>query len=95
MSQINSFMGSILQAPHVQRQQSVEKDRQVRQATDIAKNAALTEDQLDHQVENAEELTPIHKDGEHDRNYKRRRGEPHPAPSDDDDSDTKHLDLTA
>lgn len=95
MSQINPFTGSILQAPHVQRQQSVEKDRQVRQAADTAKNSALTEDQLDHQVESAEELTPIHKDGEHDRGYKRRQGERHDQASSDDAKDPKHLDLTA
>ena len=46
MTQINPFMGSILQSPVVQRQQSAEKDRQVRRANDMEKNAALPEDFL-------------------------------------------------
>lgn len=94
MSQINPFLGSILQSPQVQRQQAVEKDRLVRRARDVAKNAALLDDQLQHQVESSEELKPIQEDQKHERRFKR------PKHHDEAGKETKEdekprLDLTA
>jgi hypothetical protein len=96
MSQINPFMGSILGTPGVQRQQSVEKDRQVRRASDAEKDAALSGDELEHQVESSEELSPIHEDQHHERRFKKpRHHETQNNESDLDDDDQSHLDLTA
>lgn len=95
MSQINPFTGSILQSPQVQRQQAADKDRQLRKAADSAKNATLHGDELEHQVESSEELTPIHRDDRHDRNFKRSPHRKHQDENDGDDQTPPHLDLTA
>jgi hypothetical protein len=58
MSQINPFTGSVLQAPQVQRQQAADKDRQLRRVSDQAKNAALNDDKLEHQVESSDVVAP-------------------------------------
>ncbi|HWP40368.1 MAG TPA: hypothetical protein VNL70_05535 [Tepidisphaeraceae bacterium] len=94
MSQINPFTGSILQAPHVQRQQAADKDRQVRKAHDQAKNAALADDRLEHQVESAEELQPIQRDDRRERHFKRSTHK-HPPLVDEEDGQPPHIDLTA
>jgi len=96
MSQINPFTGSILQAPQVQRQQSVEKDRQVRRTQDLAKNSALEADQLEHQVESSEELTPTHADQKQQRQFKRPRHKSDEKDKPDEtDGEEPHIDLTA
>ena len=96
MSQINPFTGSILQAPQVQRQQATDKDRHLRRASDLSKNAALQDDQLEHQVESSEELTPTHADQKQQRQFKRPRtkheGDETP---DEKDGEEPHIDLTA
>jgi hypothetical protein len=60
MNQINPFTGAVLQSPHVQRQQAAEKDRHLRRMQDQSRNAALTGDRLEHEVENAEAIQPAH-----------------------------------
>ena len=92
MSQINPFTGSILQSTQVQRQQATEKDRQVRRAAEKVRNAALTDDAAEHQVESSEELRPIHEDQRHERRFKRPTHKGQAKPEDDQDP---HLDLTA
>jgi hypothetical protein len=72
MSQINPFAGSILQSTQAQRHQATERDHQVRRAHESSKNSALSADELEHQVESSEELTPIHEDDKHERRFKRR-----------------------
>lgn len=94
MSQINPFVGSILQSPQVQRQQAVEKDRLVRRAREAAKNAALLDDQLEHQVESSEELKPIQEDQKHERRFKRSK-QHHDADSESKEEEKPRLDLTA
>src|SRR3989442_1748337 len=76
MTQINPLTGSILQSPIVQRQQAAEKDRQVRKAQDAEKNAALTGDRLEHQVESSEALAEIHDEDSPDPR-KRKQSDPH------------------
>jgi hypothetical protein len=94
MSQINPFTGSILQAPDTQRLQSAEKDRQVRKAQDAVKNAGLTEDKLEHQVESSEELTQVHQDQQQrEREKKGKKRKPEKDSTSNDDN--PHLDLTA
>jgi hypothetical protein len=96
MSQINPLTGSILQTGQVQRQQSADKDRQVRRAVEQTKNAELADDQLEHQVESSEELQPIQKEPKQDRQFKRSK-HPHaqPAPDESDEDEKPRLDLTA
>ena len=95
MSQINPFTGSILQAPHVQRSQAADRDRQLRRATDLSKNAALAGQQLQHEVESSEAITPVH-DDQSKNPQQRKKSKPHDTASQDDRGDgTEHLDLTA
>jgi uncharacterized membrane protein YcgQ (UPF0703/DUF1980 family) len=94
MSQIDPFTSSIVQAPFVQHQQATEKDRQIRRAQDLEKDAALQEDELEHQVESAEELAPINEQQKQDRNFKRSKHE-HTEQSEDEPGEEPHLDLTA
>src|SRR3954465_9207177 len=46
MDIINPLAGSLAQSTHVQRQQSAEKQRQVRRTQAVQKNVALQDDQL-------------------------------------------------
>lgn len=98
VSQINPFTGSILQAPQVQRSQATDRDRQLRRATDLSKNTALAGQQLQHEVESSEAITPVH-DEQSKHARQRKKPEPHETPSQDDDHDdddrNEHLDLTA
>lgn len=71
MTQISPFVGSVLQSTQVQRQQAAEKSRQIRHTQQMEKNVAAEDDRLEHQVESAEELTPIHEDQA--RNPRQRR----------------------
>jgi hypothetical protein len=93
MSQINPFVSSILQTPLAQRQQSAAKDREIRKAQDLEKDTALTDDQLEHQVESSEELTPMQEKERQERRFKRSH---HKAdhPFEEDDEADPHLDLT-
>jgi hypothetical protein len=95
MSQINPFTGSILQAPGVQRQQASDKDRQLRRATDQQKNTALQGDRLEHQVESAEELSPIHDQDTPDPRKRKKPSQPTPQNDASSHDDERHLDLTA
>jgi hypothetical protein len=94
MSQIDPFTASVMQAPYVQRQQATEKDRQTRRAQELEKDAALAEDELEHQVESSEELAPIHEQQKQDRDFKRSKHE-HAQETDEETGEEPHLDLTA
>ena len=94
MSQINPFTGSVLQAPQVQRSQATDRDRQLRRAADLSKNAALQGEQLQHEVESSEAIAPAHED--HGKNPKqRKKPDPQQSAADNDDAGDDHLDLTA
>ena len=94
VSQINPFTGSILQAPHVQRTQASDRDRQLRRVTDLSKNAALQGEQLQHEVESSEAVTPAHDDEA--KNAKQRKKSPRKRQgADQDDAGDAHLDVTA
>ena len=95
MSQINPFTVSILQAPQVQRSQAADRDRQLKRATDLSKNAALAGEQLQHEVESSEAVAPAHED--HSKNpQQRKQPKPHASPqSNDSGDDAERLDLTA
>jgi len=73
MTQINPFVGSVVQATGVQRSQSAEKDRQLRRAADLQKNAGLTGDRFEHAVESSEALDPVHDEQKKDPKKKRQQ----------------------
>ena len=94
MSQINPFVGSIIQTPLAQRQQAAERATQARQKQDLARNSGLHgSDQFEHQVESAEAVAPSH-DGEK-REQKRNRPGDQATHEDGETDDKPHLDLTA
>lgn len=94
VSQINPFTGSILQAPHVQRSQANDRDRQLRRVADLSKNAALAGEQLQHEVESSEAITPVH-DDQSKNPQPRKKPKPHGSPQQSDGDGDEHLDLTA
>jgi hypothetical protein len=59
MTQINPFVGSILQSTAVQRAQAAEKNGHVQRAQVRAKDSASTADQFEHQVESSEALAQV------------------------------------
>ena len=60
MSQINPFLGSIIQSTTVQRTQSAERSTHVQRAQNRTKDSAATGDTFEHQVESSDALTSIH-----------------------------------
>jgi len=60
MTDFNPLAGSILGSTQAQQQIDVEKQRQVRRAQALSKNVAARDDQLQHQVESSDEVTPVH-----------------------------------
>ena len=93
MSQINPFIGSVLQSPGVQRAAASDKDRQLRKANDLQKNAGLSGDRFEHAVESAEALDPAH-DEKKQEPKKKRPAKPARKKSESGD-DKPRLDLTA
>lgn len=60
MTQINALVGSILQAPQVERQQSAEALDRARQQKALQKNVAARDgDTFEHQIENTSEVHAI------------------------------------
>jgi hypothetical protein len=76
MSQINPFSGYLAGASHVQRQQAAEKDRLLRRAHELTKNIALQGDQLEHQVESSEQISPVREHRDEDPTNQRRKDTP-------------------
>jgi hypothetical protein len=95
MSQINPFVGSILQASDVQRQQAEDKDHQAHRAADRRKDSGAAGDRYEHSVESSEEIAPIHDEEKDYPDQKRQQHAHHDDDSDDDQNEDEHLDLTA
>jgi hypothetical protein len=94
MFPINPLSGALAQSTQIQISQASEKTRQARHAQDLEKNVAARDEEMEHQVENSEELTEIHEEGRHsDQGRKRNHHKPEEEESADIDSDG--LDLTA
>lgn len=74
MSQVNPFAGYVAGSSHVQRQQAMHKDQQVRRIQQLAKDIALQDDRLEHQVESSEELRSIHDERDADPQQHQRKG---------------------
>ncbi|HZZ41971.1 MAG TPA: hypothetical protein VFE58_03475 [Tepidisphaeraceae bacterium] len=89
MTQFNPLAGSILQSSQVARQQAATKSAQIRRAQLLERNVAQRDDEMEHQVESSEELTPTHDrqddEGQPGKQKQRKDGE----------DDKPHVDLTA
>jgi hypothetical protein len=94
MTEINPLAGAIMGSAQAQHQAAVQKQRQVRRSQTQRKNLTADDDQLEHQVESSEEVTPIHdegnqhpdKQGEHSRQN---------SPDEDENAPPSHLDVKA
>jgi hypothetical protein len=95
MFPINSLSGALAQSAQVQIQHSAEKARQARKAQDDSRHVADRDDELEHQVENAEELAAIH-DETPSSKKKRKQQQQHQQDEEQSDEDLSNgLDLQA
>lgn len=90
MNFLNPIAGSILQGPQASQEQSADKVRQLRRQRQMQRNIAVQDEQMEYQVESAEELSAIRE--ERDSDHRRRQPPQYPAA---DDNDEPHIDLTA
>ena len=95
MTQINPFIGSILQSTTVQRAQSAEKNAHVQRAQNRSKDSAATGDKFEHQVESSDALSSIHdEDPQHPQQRKPKQPKkPTTPPSGDNDQRESHIDV--
>ncbi len=92
MSQINPFTW-VAQQGQVQQKQTVAKASQVRRAQNVARNAALTGDELEHQVESPD---AIRRAEDHDPTLpEQRTAKHHDTHKDDQEDDPPTLDIRA
>ena len=95
MTQINPFVGSILQSTTVQRAQAAEKNSHVQRAQIRAKDSASNSDQFEHQVESSDALAPVHDDPQHPQHRKPKHAPKKPTPPSgaDDEDGPAHIDV--
>ncbi len=98
MTQINPFVGSILQSSTAQRAQAAEKAGHVQRAQIRAKDSASSGDQFEHQVESSDGLAQIHdEDPKHPQQRKPRQKPAKPTappPGNADDGEgPEHIDV--
>jgi hypothetical protein len=85
MTQFNPLTGSILQSTQVARQQAASKAAHVRRAQQLSKNVAARDDEMEHQVESSDQVSPAKDEGgRQGGKRKQKRGD-----------DKPHIDLTA
>ncbi len=94
MSQINPFTGAIIQSTQLQQTKSTTQDKHIRRVQNLSKNAGLTGDQLEHQVESTDALHPT---GDRSDSYQPQRQPPHKQKQkqQDENEPPKNIDLTA
>jgi hypothetical protein len=95
MTFLNPLTGSIAQSTQVQRQQSVDKDQQLRRVQEQSRNSAARNDQFEHSVESPEELTPLNDKQPQSDQRRRKQTKHHPDIRDDENDENPRLDLTA
>ena len=98
MTQINPFIGAIIQSTQVQRTQSAEKNAHVQRAQNRAKDSASSGDQFEHQVESSDALSSIHDEAqEHPEHRKSKRPPKKPVTAQSDtngeDEGPAHIDV--
>jgi hypothetical protein len=92
MTDFNPLAGAILGSSQAQQIADLQKQRQVRRAQTLRKNAAAPDEQLDHQVESAEEIAPLHDAPNEHPDQQSKRDPRHPKPKAD---DKPHIDVKA
>jgi hypothetical protein len=95
MPELNPLAGAILQSIQSQRQTGIEKERQVRRAQILEKDAAAQTDRFEHQVESSDELAQVNE--EEKRREEARRGWKRKRTKDEESGGERdpHIDLTA
>jgi hypothetical protein len=92
MTDFNPLSGAILGSAEIQQQLGVDKQRQLRRAQEVKKNAAARDDQYEHPVESSEELHPVD-DGGRDHPEHGRRDQRRPSTGKEDEQ--HHIDVKA
>ena len=91
MTFINPLAPALLPSTQAQQQAAADKVRQLRKAQTAARNIAAETDRLEHQVESAEELSPVH-----DEDQSTRRQDRAPQQDNKDKADEEpHIDVKA
>lgn len=85
MFEINPLANTILGSVHQQQVLGIEKSRQLRRSKVLEKNVATEDEQLEHEVESADALNPVHDEQEQPPP----RREPPKEPKDD----KPHIDI--
>lgn len=96
MTQINPFSGAVVKA-QTQQPQGIARQRQIRRAQNLSKNAALQGDRLEHEVESADALHGINDQGSSHNPQRRPQQGAHAARGREEDAgaDAPHLDVRA
>jgi len=94
MFDVNPLSGALLQSTQLQLAQAAEKSKQARKTQEQAKNVAARDDELEHQVENSEELTAVHEEGRQSEEQRKRKQQKQ-ADEGEETSEDEGLDLTA
>jgi hypothetical protein len=92
VTSINPFSGYVAAGAQLERTQAAEKTRQVRREQVLSKNVAARDDELEHQVENTDAVTPTHDDDQQPRQQQQPRQDP---PTEGGDDKPPHIDITA
>ncbi len=85
MTEINPLAGTILGSIQQQRVLGIEKTRQLRRSKVLERNVAAEDEQLEHEVESADALSPLHDE----QGEQPPRREPPKPPQDD----KPHIDI--
>ena len=89
MQIINQLAAPLAQSVSIARQQSTDKADQIRREQALRKAAATSPDSYEHQVESAEEITPI-RDPERERSDQKQQQQKPPR---DSDVEPPHIDV--
>ncbi len=81
MTQINPFIGAVVNSTSVQRAQAAEKNAHVQRAQLRAKDSAASTDQFEHQVESSEGLSPIHDENSRQPQNRKPKQPPRKSPA--------------
>jgi len=60
---INPFSGYLAQGAQLDRLQAADKTRQAKRANALSKNIAARDDEMEHQVESTEQISPVNDQG--------------------------------
>ena len=94
MSEINPLTYAVVQNIQAQRQMAVDKERQLRRAQALEKDAAAHDDEMEHQVESSEQVEPIHDEAQMQQRRPQRKP-PQRQHDEDEVGKPPHIDLTA